>query len=66
MTVLVTGGTGFLGSHLAERYLDRKAPVVALGLTRRREEREEDMGEAVTPLAHSEIASETAGPFCRL
>ncbi|MFQ5718408.1 MAG: NAD-dependent epimerase/dehydratase family protein [Acidobacteriota bacterium] len=38
MKVLVTGGTGFLGSHLADRYLDLGAEVVALGLAVRPEE----------------------------
>jgi nucleoside-diphosphate-sugar epimerase len=37
--LLVTGGTGFIGSHLAEEGRRRGAEVVALGLTDRPEER---------------------------
>jgi nucleoside-diphosphate-sugar epimerase len=36
--LLVTGGTGFIGSHLAEEGLSRGAEVVVLGLTGRPEE----------------------------
>jgi nucleoside-diphosphate-sugar epimerase len=36
--LLVTGGTGFIGSHLAEEGLRRGAEVVVLGLTGRPEE----------------------------
>jgi dihydroflavonol-4-reductase len=39
MRLLVTGGTGFIGSHLAEEGRRRGAEVVALGLTDRPEER---------------------------
>jgi nucleoside-diphosphate-sugar epimerase len=38
MKLLVTGGTGFIGSHLAEEGRRRGAEVVALGLTDRPEE----------------------------
>jgi dihydroflavonol-4-reductase len=37
--LLVTGGTGFIGSHLAEEARRRRAEVVVLGLTDRPEER---------------------------
>ena len=39
MKLLVTGGTGFIGSHLAEEGRHRGAEVVVLGLTERPEER---------------------------
>jgi nucleoside-diphosphate-sugar epimerase len=39
MRLLVTGGTGFIGSHLAEEARRRGAEVVAFGLTDRPEER---------------------------
>lgn len=39
MRLLVTGGTGFIGSHLAEEARRRGAEVVVLGLTDRPEER---------------------------
>jgi nucleoside-diphosphate-sugar epimerase len=39
MKLLVTGGTGFIGSHLAEEGRRRGAEVVVLGLTDRPEER---------------------------
>ncbi|HUR95267.1 MAG TPA: NAD(P)-dependent oxidoreductase [Gemmatimonadales bacterium] len=39
MRLLVTGGTGFIGSHLAEEGRRRGARVVALGLAERPEER---------------------------
>jgi nucleoside-diphosphate-sugar epimerase len=39
MKVLVTGGTGFIGSHLAEEARRRGADVAVLGLTDRPEER---------------------------
>jgi dihydroflavonol-4-reductase len=39
MRLLVTGGTGFIGSHLAEAGRRRGAAVVALGLVDRPEER---------------------------
>jgi nucleoside-diphosphate-sugar epimerase len=39
MRLLVTGGTGFIGSHLAEEGRRRGADVVVLGLTDRPEER---------------------------
>lgn len=39
MRLLVTGGTGFIGSHLAEEGRRRGAEVVILGLTDRPEER---------------------------
>ncbi len=39
MRLLVTGGTGFIGSHLAEQGRRRGAEVVVLGLTDRPEER---------------------------
>jgi nucleoside-diphosphate-sugar epimerase len=39
MKLLVTGGTGFIGSHLAEEARRRGAQVVALGLTDRPEEK---------------------------
>jgi nucleoside-diphosphate-sugar epimerase len=39
MRLLVTGGTGFIGSHLAEEGRRRGAAVVVLGLTDRPEER---------------------------
>jgi nucleoside-diphosphate-sugar epimerase len=39
MRLLVTGGTGFIGSHLAEEGRRRGAEVVVLGLTERPEER---------------------------
>jgi nucleoside-diphosphate-sugar epimerase len=39
MKLLVTGGTGFIGSHLAEEGRRRGAEVVVLGLTGRPEER---------------------------
>lgn len=39
MKLLVTGGTGFIGSHLAEEGRRRGAEVVVLGLTERPEER---------------------------
>ena len=39
MKLLVTGGTGFIGSHLAEEGKRRGADVVVLGLTDRPEER---------------------------
>jgi nucleoside-diphosphate-sugar epimerase len=39
MRLLVTGGTGFIGSHLAEEARRRGASVVVLGLTDRPEER---------------------------
>jgi dihydroflavonol-4-reductase len=39
MRLLVTGGTGFIGSHLAEEARRRGAEVVVLGLTERPEER---------------------------
>ena len=39
MRLLVTGGTGFIGSHLAEQGRRLGAEVVALGLTDRPEER---------------------------
>ncbi|HEU5304764.1 MAG TPA: NAD(P)-dependent oxidoreductase [Gemmatimonadales bacterium] len=39
MRLLVTGGTGFIGSHLAEAGRRRGAEVVVLGLTDRPEER---------------------------
>ena len=38
MKLLVTGGTGFIGSHLAEEGRRRGAAVVVLGLTDRPEE----------------------------
>jgi len=38
MRLLVTGGTGFIGSHLAEEGRRRGAEVVVLGLTDRPEE----------------------------
>jgi nucleoside-diphosphate-sugar epimerase len=38
MKLLVTGGTGFIGSHLAEEGRRRGAEVVVLGLTERPEE----------------------------
>jgi nucleoside-diphosphate-sugar epimerase len=38
MRLLVTGGTGFIGSHLAEEGRRRSADVVVLGLTNRPEE----------------------------
>jgi dihydroflavonol-4-reductase len=38
MRLLVTGGTGFIGSHLAEEGRRRGAEVVVLGLTERPEE----------------------------
>src|SRR3954464_4529815 len=38
MRMLVTGGTGFIGSHLAEEGRRRGAEVVVLGLTDRPEE----------------------------
>ena len=40
MRLLVTGGTGFIGSHLAEEGRRRGAAVVVLGLTGRPEEQE--------------------------
>jgi nucleoside-diphosphate-sugar epimerase len=39
MRLLVTGGTGFIGSHLAEEGRRRGADVVVLGLTERPEEK---------------------------
>src|SRR3954466_5761861 len=39
MKLLVTGGTGFIGSHLAEQGRRQGADVVVLGLTDRPEER---------------------------
>lgn len=39
MRLLVTGGTGFIGSHLAEEGRRRGAEVIVLGLTDRPEER---------------------------
>src|SRR5215218_2483682 len=39
MKLLVTGGTGFIGSHLAEEGRRRGADVVVLGLAERPEER---------------------------
>jgi nucleoside-diphosphate-sugar epimerase len=39
MRLLVTGGTGFIGSHLAEEAKRRGAEVVVLGLTDRPEEK---------------------------
>jgi len=39
MRLLVTGGTGFIGSHLAEEGRRRGAQVAVLGLTDRPEER---------------------------
>ena len=39
MRLLVTGGTGFIGSHLAAAGRQRGADVVVLGLTDRPEER---------------------------
>jgi nucleoside-diphosphate-sugar epimerase len=39
MKLLVTGGTGFIGSHLAEEGRRRGAEVVVLGLTERPEEK---------------------------
>jgi nucleoside-diphosphate-sugar epimerase len=39
MRLLVTGGTGFIGSHLAEEGRRRGAEVTVLGLTDRPEER---------------------------
>lgn len=39
MRLLVTGGTGFIGSHLAEEARRRGADVVVLGLTDRPEEK---------------------------
>ncbi|MGH7508760.1 MAG: NAD-dependent epimerase/dehydratase family protein [Gemmatimonadales bacterium] len=39
MRLLVTGGTGFIGSHLAEEGRRRGAEVAVLGLTERPEER---------------------------
>jgi nucleoside-diphosphate-sugar epimerase len=39
MNLLVTGGTGFIGSHLAEEGRRRGADVVVLGLAERPEER---------------------------
>ena len=39
MRLLVTGGTGFIGSHLAEAAVRRGSEVVVLGLTDRPEER---------------------------
>src|SRR6185312_9838684 len=39
MRLLVTGGTGFIGSHLAEEGRRRGAEVVVLGLTDRPEEK---------------------------
>jgi len=39
MRLLVTGGTGFIGSHLAEEGRRRGAEVVAFGLTNRPEEK---------------------------
>ncbi len=39
MRLLVTGGTGFIGSHLAEAAARRGSEVVVLGLTDRPEER---------------------------
>jgi nucleoside-diphosphate-sugar epimerase len=39
MRLLVTGGTGFIGSHLAEEGRRRGAEVVAFGLTDRPEEK---------------------------
>src|SRR5690348_17642898 len=38
MRLLVTGGTGFIGSHLAEEGRRRRAEVIAFGLTDRPEE----------------------------
>src|SRR5690349_22125617 len=38
MRLLVTGGTGFIGSHLAEDGRRRRAEVIAFGLTDRPEE----------------------------
>ena len=38
MRLLVTGGTGFIGSHLAEEGRRRGAEVVVLGLSGRPEE----------------------------
>lgn len=38
MKLLVTGGTGFIGSHLAEDARRRGAEVVVLGLVDRPEE----------------------------
>ena len=39
MRLLVTGGTGFIGSHLAAEGRRRGAEVVALGLTHPPEEK---------------------------
>jgi dihydroflavonol-4-reductase len=64
MRLLVTGGTGFIGSHLAEEGRRRGAQVVVFGLTDRPEERANAellarMGAEVLP------GSITDGELCR-
>ena len=47
MRLLVTGGTGFIGSHLAEEGRRRGAEVVVLGLTERAEQNTKTMLEGM-------------------
>jgi dTDP-L-rhamnose 4-epimerase len=47
-TVLITGGAGFIGSHVAERLLDRGADVLVL--------------DSLDPQVHGPAASRPAPP----
>ena len=64
MKLLVTGGTGFIGSHLAEEGRRRGAEVVVLGLTDRPEERAN--AELLTRLGAEVIPGSITDPeLCR-
>jgi nucleoside-diphosphate-sugar epimerase len=64
MKLLVTGGTGFIGSHLAEEGRGRGADVVVLGLTDRPEEQAN--AELLTRLGAEVLSGSITDPeLCR-